>query len=398
MASSKSIIVVTKVLPDENDKSKSDQPPFLSDSEARLDALDDFNHPRIRRGYILRDLQKHDEVEFTGPSSYATDITTAYQETQSEGLLSFFQTGWQQWADLGEHGRDPMASLKSTLIDEDISIPALIPGNVPLPRDPHQRPSQNVMGQVAYYCTDTCTPVFAELLQELQQDASIISHALKVLLSSKHTRIPKVVYALPTHPGHHAANDSFGGYCYLNHAAHAAKQLQKQFPKVAVLDVDYHCGNGTASIFYDDPTILVVSIHCHPDYDYPFHSGFEDESKPGLLHLPLLPGATWIDHYQEALEKGLTHIFDEFQAQALVISLGLDTLAGDPVTLRRAGFKLQPEDYSLMGHLIGSKLPSGAPCLLVQEGGYKMDQVGKAAADVITGIAAARPQYAEQLV
>ena len=217
-----------------------------------------------------------------------------------------------------------------------------------------------------------------------------MAHALELLLK-KEEETPKVVYALPTHPGHHAAQDSYGGYCYLNHAAHAATQLQKHFKKVAVLDIDYHCGNGTASIFHGNSNILVVSIHCHPDYDYPFHSGFEEENTTDdLLHLPLLPGATWKDQYQPALQRAVDHIFDKFQAEALVVSLGLDTLAGDPVTLRRAGFQIFPDDYRPIGELIGSKLPASAPCLVVQEGGYKMDDLGKAAADVIVGIAAGR--------
>ncbi|CAB9523912.1 Acetylpolyamine amidohydrolase [Seminavis robusta] len=130
---------------------------------------------------------------------------------------------------------------------------------------------------------------------------------------------------------------------------------------------------------YDRGDVMVCSIHCHPDYDYPFHSGSEDENAKGkaTFHVPLKPGATWTDHYQPALERSLSKIFGEFGAQALVVSMGLDTLQGDPVTLRRAGFAMGPNDYKPMGRLSGCKLSSkGMPCLVVQEGGYKMDQVG----------------------
>ena len=174
---------------------------------------------------------------------------------------------------VGEHGMVTGKRSRSGDVHDRLPHPTALvtvgAGNVPLPREPNQRPSQNVMGQVAYYCTDTCTPVFAELLEELQQDAAIVSHALHVLQQSPNT----IVYALPTHPGHHAANDSFGGYCYLNHAAAVAQRLKEglSLEKVAILDVDYHAGNGTASIFYEDPKFLVVSIHCHPDWEYPFH-------------------------------------------------------------------------------------------------------------------------------
>jgi len=153
--------------------------------------------------------------------------------------------------------------------------------------------------------------------------------------------------------------------------------------------VDYHCGNGTASIFYKDPSVLVVSIHCDPDWDYPFHSGFADETgaEEGVgatLHLPLPPGTTWNDGYKQALAMAVDHIVEDFGAEALVVSLGLDTHEGDPCTIRRAGFKLSGDDYWSMGQLIGTNL-GPVPTVFVQEGGYRMDKVGKAAADVVVG-------------
>lgn len=419
MATSNKIVVVTSVLPDEIQYSKDGNGiPIISDKESRLDALDDFNHPRIRRVHILRSSQQKyaDSMVFVkppDPSQVTVDLAESYKGTQSAGLLTFFATAWKQWSDLGDAGRDPMASLKTkshgedratsgeselTNINSNTNVPALVPGNVSLPRDSHQRPSKNVMGQIGYYCTDTCTPVFDALLSELSWDAATIHHALDLLLSAPTdppiTSTSKVVYALPTHPGHHAARDSFGGYCYLNQAAHAAQLFldSGKMKKVAVLDVDYHCGNGTASIFYDNPKVLVVSIHCHPDHDYPFHSGFseENEEAKALCHLPLLPGSAWEPQYRSALEQGMKAI-KEFGAEALVVSLGLDTLGGDPVTLRRAGFELKKTpDYWEMGKLIGSSLGSDIPCLFVQEGGYKMDDLGEAAADVVAAFASER--------
>ena len=404
-------MVVTSVLPDEI--KYSNDVPVIPDKETRLDALDDFNHPRIRRVHILRAFQQKysDSMTFVKPSDPTTTddaigtspcdrIVSYYKSTQSEDLLIFLTEAWKKWVELGDSGRDPMTSLskneEKTNVSKNSNIPALVPGNVPLPRDPHQIPSRNVMGQIGYYCTDTCTPIFGELVTELLWDAATIHHAMDLLLLPKgDEQRPKAVYALPTHPGHHAAKDSFGGYCYLNQAAHAAKLFLDSCPsisKVAVLDVDYHCGNGTASIFYDNPNVLVVSIHCHPDHDYPFHSGFaeENDKAPALCHIPLLPGATWDDDYKAALTQGVNTIRD-FGAQALVVSLGLDTLEGDPVTLRRAGFRLQKSpDYWEMGSLIGSTLDKDIPCLFIQEGGYKMNELGEAAADVVAGFVSKR--------
>lgn len=153
---------------------------------------------------------------------------------------------------------------------------------------------------------------------------------------------------------------------------------------------DYHCGNGTASIFYDDPTVFVVSLHCDPDWDYPFHSGFADQTGAndgiGLtLHLPLPPGTEW-DVYGPALEKALDRILD-FGAQALVVSLGLDTHEGDEVSVRRAGFRLRGSDYLEMGQTMG-RMIRDMPTVFIQEGGYKMDVVGEVAADVVVGFCA----------
>ena len=132
----------------------------------------------------------------------------------------------------------------------------------------------------------------------------------------------------------------------------------------------------------------MISIHCHPDHDYPFHTGFEDEVGAGkgegtTLHLPLLPGTTWKE-YRIAVDTAVKRI-QSFRAEALVLSLGLDTLNGDPCAIRRAGFKLFGDDYLEMGRLIGDNCK--IPTIVVQEGGYRMDQVPKAAAGVLSGMA-----------
>jgi acetoin utilization deacetylase AcuC-like enzyme len=203
-----------------------------------------------------------------------------------------------------------------------------------------------------------------------------------------------VVYMIPTHPGHHAARDNFGGYCYLNHAAACADLLQKSemfrksasTTKVAVLDIDYHCGNGTASIFYDDPSVLLVSIHCDPNFEYPFHTGHQNQIgvNDGIgttVHIPLLPGATWQQHYKNALVQGLVRI-SEFAPDALIVSMGLDTYDQDPCALCRAGFCLKDGDYIHMGETIADMLPH-MPTIFIQEGGYRMEVIGNAAKDVV---------------
>lgn len=476
------LIVISRLLPDDltwkakDDDNANDDAndrrvlkPVLPSIDVRNDHWDTFNHPRHRRAIILNELanckfsddenQNHDHtaagrtgvvaIHFRRPSQPALDLH-AYLRVHTPDLVDFLSTAWRRWDDLkGQDGQDPGSTLKVNAgaapaagngTDDHQPLP-LVPGNVPLPRDAEQRPSQNVMGQVGYYCTDTCTPIFGELVEELTWDVAVVEDAVRhcvgngsgdssEIRGSTATVLP-LVYALTTHPGHHAARDSFGGYCYGNHAALAARLLQEHLEessdmdsaaftakggqKVAILDVDYHCGNGTASIFYDDPSVVVVSIHCHPDYDYPFHSGFEDErggsgdGSGATLHLPLMPGATWADHYETALQKAMDFLFGNDHdgdatsgttppVQALVVSLGLDTLAGDPCAIRRAGFQLKGDDYKAMGQMIGAATAKAAsrlklsslPCVVIQEGGYKMDDVPAAAADMLMAMAAAR--------
>ncbi|KAG7373847.1 acetylpolyamine aminohydrolase [Nitzschia inconspicua] len=443
------LLVVSRYHPDDVSFEGNGQP-ILSSEDTRNDGWDLFNHPRHRRALILRELasrsinnannngEKGHRIVFVRPAPPTNDVAgfhlkdSVYNKIHSPGLLDFLSTGWNRWDAMGEEGQDPSSTVKRNLAEEDdtavlsskATLP-LIPGNVSLPRnDPYQRPSRNVMGQVGYYCTDTCTPLFAELLEELLWDMETVQMAVQMALSdenndnnkeeeekegSSSSKCPAIVYALCTHPGHHAAKDAYGGYCYVNHSALAARLMQERLsqqqqnnnentpplplPKVAVLDVDYHCGNGSASIFYDDPSVLVVSIHCHPDWDYPFHSGFEDERGVGdavgtTLHLPLLPGTTWDKSYKATLERAMNEI-QAFGAQGLVLSLGLDTHAGDPCAIRRAGFLLQGDDYKEMGALIGKYVvqKQQIPVVVVQEGGYKMDKVPVAAADVLLGLA-----------
>ena len=178
-----------------------------------------------------------------------------------------------------------------------------------------------------------------------------------------------------------------GGYCFLNNAALAAQALLDHgHARVAVLDVDYHHGNGTQSIFYERSDVLTVSIHGDPRTEYPFFLGHADESGAGAgagfnLNLPL-PRGTGFDRWRQALQLGLQAIA-QFDAQALVVSLGVDTFEGDPIS----GFGLKSADYLLLGQDIAR---AALPTVFVFEGGYAVDDVGVNTANVIEGFSAAR--------
>lgn len=189
-------------------------------------------------------------------------------------------------------------------------------------------------------------------------------------------------FALSRPPGHHAGADFFGGYCFLNNAALAAQQLRDLgVERVAVLDLDYHHGNGTQSIFYERADVLFTSIHGDPHTEYPFFLGYADERGAGaglgFNHNLPLPRGTDFSGWEAALRTALQGI-QRFGAQALVLSLGLDTFEGDPIS----GFMLKSEDYLRVGEALAA---AGLPTVFVFEGGYAVAEVGVNAVNVLQG-------------
>ena len=189
-------------------------------------------------------------------------------------------------------------------------------------------------------------------------------------------------FVLTRPPGHHAGKDFFGGYCFLNHAAIAAQALRDSgCARVAILDVDYHHGNGTQDIFYARSDVLFASIHGDPVTEYPFYLGHADEhgSEAGEgfnLNLPLAAGssvATWFAALDHALESII-----KFKPDALVVSLGVDTFEGDPIS----HFKLKTSDYPLMGEVIAQL---NLPTLFAMEGGYAVAEIGDNVVGVLRG-------------
>ena len=98
----------------------------------------------------------------------------------------------------------------------------------------------------------------------------------------------------------------------------------------------------------------------------------------------MAPQTSWSNGYKQSLERALDHIA-EFGTKALVVSLGLDTYEADEVKTPGAGFCLSGKDYHEMGKTIGRKIIHTTPTVFIQEGGYRMDVVGDAAADVVLG-------------
>jgi len=192
----------------------------------------------------------------------------------------------------------------------------------------------------------------------------------------------RAAFALCRPPGHHAGRAFMGGYCYINNAAVAAQWFRDQGAgKVAILDVDYHHGNGTQEIFYQRGDVLVVNVHGDPMAEYPFYLGHADEKGAGEgegfnRNYPLPAGTGW-DQWSAALEDGCSKVA-AYAPDVVVVSLGVDTFEKDPISQ----FKLVSHDYPKIGRRI-AKL--ALPTLFVMEGGYAVDEIGINAVGVLTG-------------
>jgi len=241
-----------------------------------------------------------------------------------------------------------------------------------------RRPS-GINGAMGWYTFDASTPIV-----EGTWDATFAAAQCALTAAALVAEGEGAAYALCRPPGHHAGQAFYGGYCYLNNAALAAQYLRDNgFARVAVLDVDYHHGNGTQEIFWERNDVLFVSLHATPDSEYPYFLGYADERGAGVgegctLNLPLPLGTRWPE-YRAALDAAFAAI-ERFAPDALVVSLGVDTFETDPIS----AFKLATGDYKELGACLAGL---GLPTVLVQEGGYAVAEIGANVAGVLGAFA-----------
>jgi acetoin utilization deacetylase AcuC-like enzyme len=235
---------------------------------------------------------------------------------------------------------------------------------------------ERIDARIGQYSFDVSSPISAGTWDAAYWSAQSALTALDALLAGE-----RAAFALCRPPGHHCGADYLGGYCYLNSAAVVAEAAVAEGRRVAILDVDYHHGNGTQDIFYARGDVLFVSIHADPATDYPFFWGHEDEAGEGdgkgaTLNLAL-PRGTDFAAYRPALETALAKLA-AFAPDLLVISYGADTFVDDPISQ----FRLERADYTLMARRIAAL---GLPALTVMEGGYAVDALGANVAAFLEG-------------
>jgi len=233
----------------------------------------------------------------------------------------------------------------------------------------------SVMADAGVYCFDTYAPLTAEVFQ-----AAWLSAQCALTAADRVQAGEPVALAACRPPGHHAMRTKCGGFCYLNNAAIAAQFLAGS-GRVAILDIDYHHGNGTQEIFYDTDQVLYGSLHADPAEAYPYFSGYSEERGIGKglgynLNIPL-PTGTDDAQYGAALDFALNTI-QQFAPRFLVVSLGFDICIADPLTT----FKVGPEYFSV----IASKISNlEIPTVILTEGGYDLAQVGQLAVHFVRG-------------
>ena len=230
--------------------------------------------------------------------------------------------------------------------------------------------------QAGYYCIDTFTPLMRNAYVAARSAVDCALSGVDLL-----RRGERLVYAICRPPGHHAERGVYGGFCYFNNAAVAAHALSAE-GKVAVLDIDFHHGNGTQDIFYRRSDVLTVSIHGDPSYAYPYFAGFADERGEGAgvganLNVPL-PENVGDDEYLATLTQTLAHV-ERFGPRYLVLAAGLDIAKGDPT----GAWRVSPEGFERIG---GAVAGLGLPTLVVQEGGYDTRTLGRNARHFVTGL------------
>ena len=275
-------------------------------------------------------------------------------------LVEHLRTVWERW---GEYGADRVAPYL-------FPTPGLL-GDLPL-REPAA-----VHGAAGMFGYDTMTLIGPGTWEAARGAADVALTCVDEVGDG-------MIYGLTRPPGHHVTRTAYGGSCYLNNAAVAAEALRcAGHARVAIVDIDAHHGNGTQDIFYARSDVLYASLHVDPGAGwFPHYAGFVGETGVGdgvgaNLNIPLAPGTgdmRWLDAIMRIVQQVM-----DYDATAMVISLGVDAAADDP----ESPLEITRSGYFRAGELLGAlELPTVA----LQEGGYHLPTLGPLVRATLEGV------------
>ena len=312
------------------------------------------NEVADRAERIRATLEADGGFEVIAPTEHGDAPITAVHDP---GLLRFLRDAWPEALRVG-HPYD-------FLTPEMIASGALTEG---MSRQ-YRRETLRIEGRAGFWALDTSTPIVAGTDAAARAAVDVALTAADLVLAGE-----GAAYGLCRPPGHHAARSMYGGFCYLNNAAIAAQAIAERTGEhVSILDVDFHHGNGTQQIFWRRGDVLYVSLHAHPDREYPYVLGWPDETGEGQgaganLNIPL-PAGLSDDGYLEALDRGLDRIAGE-PGSVMVVSLGFDTYGQDPI----GDLALTTRVYHEAGRRAAAL---GKRLVILQEGGYYLPALGE---------------------
>jgi acetoin utilization deacetylase AcuC-like enzyme len=314
------------------------------------------------RAERVRDTLAEDGARFVDARRQPDDSLTAVHD---EELIRHLESAWADWTEAGLD-MDP---------GQDRVVPYLFP-HPGLFTGQGVRTATSITARAGQFGYDTLTAVGPGTWEAARGALDAAVTAADLVLEGA-----PAAYACTRPPGHHVTRTCFGGSCYLNNSAAAAARLRDGTDgPVAVLDIDAHHGNGTQAIFWDDPGVLTGSAHVDPAEGwFPHYLGYEEErGADGSNRNVLVPPGASDERWLEAVSE-LAGWAASGGARALVVALGVDAAQEDPespLAVTAAGFR---EAGRMLGRL-------GLPTVVVQEGGYDLDTLGRLVLEALTGI------------
>jgi acetoin utilization deacetylase AcuC-like enzyme len=315
-----------------------------------------------RADAIAHALQSDGRFMITAPTEHGLKPLLAVHDRE---YLLFLEQAWADWA--------------AALPGSQQAIPDSFPNTALRDGMGQGRPPSGAVARLSYYAVDTATAIVEGTYGAARAAADVALTATDAVLTGS-----RVAYGLCRPPGHHAPRAAYAGYCFLNNAAIAAQHaLAAGTNRVAIVDVDYHHGNGTQQIFYDSDAVFYGSVHGDPDRAYPYFTGFADETGTGrgagtTMNVPLPAGCddnTYLNALSHVLEAVVA-----FDPALIVVSLGVDAFRDDPLSDLDVG----PGAFHAAGAAVGRL---DRPTVVVQEGGYVVDAIGALVALFLRGVA-----------